>query len=247
MRAVRAMTGGDDADDGLGRPSSASSPSTAAAALVTLAQAQGSSPREAGARMVVAPDGAFTGTIGGGALEWQRARRGAGAAGAARRRRCARARQGARPRPRPMLRRARAADDRAVRRRRSRRGRSAGGGGARGRADDDRARRHATAGWRAASRTATTARSPRPAYAVQSDGRSYEQFGDEPTRALSVRRRPCRPRAGPGAGAAAVRRHLDRPAARRVPRHVPANVTAVAQGDPVDAARARAGRRLRRW
>src|SRR5204863_9030155 len=41
-----------------------------AAALVTLAQAQGSSPREAGARMVVAPGGAFTGTIGGGALEW---------------------------------------------------------------------------------------------------------------------------------------------------------------------------------
>ena len=42
----------------------------ARAALVTLAQAQGSSPREVGARMVVAPDGAFTGTIGGGALEW---------------------------------------------------------------------------------------------------------------------------------------------------------------------------------
>jgi len=41
-----------------------------AAALVTLAQAQGSSPREVGARMVVAPDGAFSGTIGGGALEW---------------------------------------------------------------------------------------------------------------------------------------------------------------------------------
>src|SRR5947208_14578538 len=41
-----------------------------AAALVTLAQAQGSSPREVGARMVVAPDGSFTGTIGGGALEW---------------------------------------------------------------------------------------------------------------------------------------------------------------------------------
>ena len=35
-------------------------------ALVTLAQAQGSSPREVGARMVVAPDGGFTGTIGGG-------------------------------------------------------------------------------------------------------------------------------------------------------------------------------------
>jgi xanthine dehydrogenase accessory factor len=41
-----------------------------AAALVTLAEALGSSPREAGARMVVAPDGTFTGTIGGGALEW---------------------------------------------------------------------------------------------------------------------------------------------------------------------------------
>ena len=40
------------------------------AALVTLARAQGSSPREVGARMVVAPDGTFTGTIGGGALEW---------------------------------------------------------------------------------------------------------------------------------------------------------------------------------
>jgi xanthine dehydrogenase accessory factor len=41
-----------------------------AAALVTLAEAEGSSPREVGARMVVAPDGTFTGTIGGGALEW---------------------------------------------------------------------------------------------------------------------------------------------------------------------------------
>ena len=41
-----------------------------AAALVTVAEAKGSSPREAGARMVVAPDGSFTGTVGGGALEW---------------------------------------------------------------------------------------------------------------------------------------------------------------------------------
>jgi xanthine dehydrogenase accessory factor len=41
-----------------------------AAALVTLAQAEGSSPREVGARMVVALDGTFIGTIGGGALEW---------------------------------------------------------------------------------------------------------------------------------------------------------------------------------
>jgi xanthine dehydrogenase accessory factor len=41
-----------------------------AAALVTLAEARGSSPREPGARMVVRPDGGFTGTIGGGTLEW---------------------------------------------------------------------------------------------------------------------------------------------------------------------------------
>ena len=40
------------------------------AVLVTIADAQGSSPREAGARMVVRPDGGFSGTIGGGALEW---------------------------------------------------------------------------------------------------------------------------------------------------------------------------------
>ena len=40
------------------------------AALVTLAEVRGSSPREPGARMVVRPDGSFVGTIGGGALEW---------------------------------------------------------------------------------------------------------------------------------------------------------------------------------
>ena len=42
-----------------------------AAALVTVEATKGSVPREAGARMVVRPDGAFHGTIGGGALEWQ--------------------------------------------------------------------------------------------------------------------------------------------------------------------------------
>jgi xanthine dehydrogenase accessory factor len=42
-----------------------------AAAMVTVAAAKGSSPREPGARMIVNPDGTFTGTIGGGALEWQ--------------------------------------------------------------------------------------------------------------------------------------------------------------------------------
>ena len=45
-------------------------PSPVHAALVTLAEARGSSPREAGARMIVRPDGGFSGTIGGGALEW---------------------------------------------------------------------------------------------------------------------------------------------------------------------------------
>ena len=40
-------------------------------ALVTVAATRGSAPREPGARMVVAPDGGFRGTIGGGELEWQ--------------------------------------------------------------------------------------------------------------------------------------------------------------------------------
>jgi xanthine dehydrogenase accessory factor len=39
-------------------------------ALVTVVEAQGSTPREAGARMVVTPEG-YSGTIGGGALEWR--------------------------------------------------------------------------------------------------------------------------------------------------------------------------------
>jgi xanthine dehydrogenase accessory factor len=42
-----------------------------AGALVTVTEASGSSPREAGARMVVRPSGAFHGTIGGGVLEWE--------------------------------------------------------------------------------------------------------------------------------------------------------------------------------
>ncbi len=42
-----------------------------AGALVSLVKVEGSSPRESGARMIVRPSGAFNGTIGGGALEWQ--------------------------------------------------------------------------------------------------------------------------------------------------------------------------------
>ncbi len=41
------------------------------AAMVTVAATRGSAPREAGARLIVHPDGAFTGTIGGGTLEWR--------------------------------------------------------------------------------------------------------------------------------------------------------------------------------
>ena len=42
-----------------------------AAALVRLIDTRGSSPRKAGAAMVVRPSGGFHGTIGGGAMEWQ--------------------------------------------------------------------------------------------------------------------------------------------------------------------------------
>jgi len=41
------------------------------AAMVTVAATRGSAPREAGARMIVNRDGTFSGTIGGGTLEWR--------------------------------------------------------------------------------------------------------------------------------------------------------------------------------
>lgn len=41
------------------------------ACLITLARLEGSSPREAGTRMLVTEGGGFSGTIGGGALEWR--------------------------------------------------------------------------------------------------------------------------------------------------------------------------------
>jgi xanthine dehydrogenase accessory factor len=40
-------------------------------AMVTIAAKRGSSPRDAGARMIVFPDATFSGTIGGGTLEWK--------------------------------------------------------------------------------------------------------------------------------------------------------------------------------
>jgi xanthine dehydrogenase accessory factor len=48
-----------------------------ACALVTVARVDGSTPREAGARMVVTSDGGFYGTIGGGTLEFETIRRAA--------------------------------------------------------------------------------------------------------------------------------------------------------------------------
>lgn len=51
-----------------------------ACSLVTVADTGGSTPREAGARMVVRPDAGFYGTIGGGTLEFEAIRRAASAA-----------------------------------------------------------------------------------------------------------------------------------------------------------------------
>lgn len=42
-----------------------------AAALVSIVAVSGSAPRDAGARMVLRPDGGFWGTVGGGELEWR--------------------------------------------------------------------------------------------------------------------------------------------------------------------------------
>ena len=202
-----------------------------AAALVTLAQAQGSSPREAGARMVVAPDGTFTGTIGGGALEW-----GALAeaqALLARRERVARLDKALGPdlgqccggRVLLTIERFDAADHAAV--------------AALAEAEQDGVLTTiAVAGsdGRLSRRIAeqNEGRSPRPAYEVQSDGRIYERFGEEATpfylfgaghvgRALAVALAPL---------PFAVTWIDTRPGA--IPETCPANVTAIAQGDPVE-------------
>ena len=203
------------------------------AALVTLAQAQGSSPREVGARMVVAPDGAFTGTIGGGALEW-----------------------GALAEAQALLARAdahAATLDKAL-------GPDLGqccGGRVLltiekfGAVDSDMVAPLAeaeqrqgivttiatpTPDGRLARRLAlgNEARSPRPAYEVQSDGRVYERFGEEPSafwlfgaghvgRALSVALAPL---------PFAITWIDTRPGAIR--QTFPTNVTAVTQGEPVE-------------
>lgn len=204
-----------------------------AAALVTLAQAQGSSPREAGARMVVAPNGNFTGTIGGGALEW---------GGLAEAQALLARRDGS------MI----AKLDKALG---PDLGQCCGGRvlltierfGAADReaiallAEAERAGVLTTIGTlggdgRLARRVAKAdeGRSPRPAYEIQTDGRVYERFGDEPTpfylfgaghvgRALSVALGPL----------PFLVTWIDgRPGA--IPETFPVSVTAVTQGDPVE-------------
>jgi xanthine dehydrogenase accessory factor len=201
------------------------------AALVTLARAEGSSPREVGARMVVAPGGTFTGTIGGGALEW----------GALAEAQALLARDGA------MV----ARLDKAL-------GPDLGqccGGRVLltiekfGAADCDAVATLAAAEGEGALTTIATVgndgrlarrvaqpdegRSPRPAYDIQSDGRIYERFGEEPTafylfgaghvgRALAVALGPL---------PFAVTWVDMRPGA--IPEMFPVNVTAIRDGDPV--------------
>jgi len=202
------------------------------AALVTLARAQGSSPREVGARMVVAPDGAFTGTIGGGALEW-----------------------GALAEAQALLARA---DARAITLDKALGpdlGQCCGGrvlltiekfaaadaemiaplAEAEQRQGIVATIATPTPDGRLARRLAlgNEARSPRPAYEVQSDGRVYERFGEEPSafwlfgaghvgRALTVALAPL---------PFAVTWVDTRPGA--IPEQFPANVTAITQGNPV--------------
>ena len=168
--------------------------------------------------MVVAPDGAFTGTIGGGALEWGAlaeaqallARRDGAAV--------ARLDQRARARSRPMLRRARAADDRAVRR-----------GGPRGRrAAGARPKRDgvlttiATVGSEdACSRRAARRPSPaRPTRCSPTAACSSASARSRPPFYL-FGAGPCRARADRCARAVAVRGDLDRYAARRDPGDFP--------------------------
>jgi xanthine dehydrogenase accessory factor len=203
-----------------------------AAALVTLAQAQGSSPREVGARMVVAPDGTFIGTIGGGALEW-------GALAEAQALLARRDGPGA-----AQLDRALGPDL----------GQCCGGRVLLtierfGLADRNAVTALAQAERGGVMTTIATmgndgrlmrriagddqGRSPRPAYEVQSDGRVYERFGDEATpfylfgaghvgRALSVALSPL----------PFLVTWIDaRPGA--IPENFPANVAAVREGDPV--------------
>jgi xanthine dehydrogenase accessory factor len=204
-----------------------------AAALVTVAQAQGSSPREAGARMVVAPDGTFTGTIGGGALEWVAL---AEAQSLMSRRDCLASRLDKALGPdlgqccggRVLL---------AIERFDARDKEAVGKLAQAERAGAGVLTTVATVGadGRLVRRVATgnKGKSPGPAYDVRADGRVIERFGDEPTpfylfgaghvgRALAAALGPL---------PFAVTWIDGRPGA--FPETWPANVTTISQGDPV--------------
>jgi xanthine dehydrogenase accessory factor len=204
-----------------------------AAALVTLAQARGSSPREVGARMVVAPDGKFIGTIGGGALEWGAlaeaqallARRDGPAATRLDRALGPDLGQCCGGRVLLTIERFGAADREAI----AALAEAEQGGVLTTVASvvgDGRLSRRIA--------KENEGRSPRPAYEIQSDGRVYERFGDEPTpfylfgaghvgRALAVALAPL----------PFLVTWIDaRPGA--IPDTFPVNVTAVTQGDPVE-------------
>ena len=172
-----------------------------AAALVTLAETAGSAHAKRARAWSCAPSGGFYGTIGGGELECE-----------------------ALDEARAAL----AAGRGAARRRSSRSGRSsasaaAGASSGASRPSTARSRGARAAQRRRARRPVRRAGAPRrrrPRRAPPRRGgrgrrlaRSVRRGGDA---GLSVRRRPCRPRAGAGAGAAALRGALDRPARRRV-------------------------------
>ena len=166
------------------------------AAMVTVAATRGSAPREAGARMIVNRDGTFSGTIGGGTLEW----RAIALAQAAleRKRRGREAAVLARARTRPVLRRAGRPGDRGVRRDRPRRSSRTSPPG-------KRRRRSRSSGASASAAVSNGSigdrRSPHPGSAALVDGVLVEGFGDESRQRSAFRRRACRQGAGSGAGA----------------------------------------------
>ncbi len=171
-----------------------------------------------------APDGGFTGTIGGGALEWQALGAGAGAAGA-------RSRVDARhdaPSLGPDL--GQCCGGRVVlmlerfgrgRSRLARRARADGGGDRRGRADAWRPfRRRAALAAEAALLGAGEDRRFMP------DGRLLERFGERPTAVLLFGAGHVGTGARPGTGAVALPRTWIDPRADAFPRHIPAQCRA---------------------
>ena len=174
-----------------------------AAALITLAETAGSSPREAGVRIVVRERRLSTARSAAASSNTRRstkrARRSPPGAG---RRAAARSRWG------------RSSASVAA-------GASSGGSRPSTRAISPPLRRSAppsakarSSRWRGSAPTAASSAGLARVGRGRRLARSVRRGDDA---GLSLRRRPCRPRAGAGAGAAALRGALDRPAPRRVP------------------------------